>query len=221
MAKTLLDGVNELLKRVGEIRGDTGVLASLVDSGRQNSIDIAVQIWNESVDELYSTTALAMPNELAENTITLVLDDRDYVLQSDLLELRFPLQDETNGHFISEYPGGYQALVESQPQPANFKGLPQFAAIRPTDGLLYLDTLPQTAEAGRIYKYRYDKETVLTLATDVFPFTDAVFRALVPAGSEVWERKKKRQFDQPMFDLSMGRAGRLLNQTQPRQSWKP
>ena len=52
MAKTLLDGVNEVLKRVSLIQGDNAILTDLTDSSRQVYIDVAVQVWNESVDEI-------------------------------------------------------------------------------------------------------------------------------------------------------------------------
>lgn len=51
MAKTLLNGVNEVFKRIKLIQGDAAALTSLTDSARQHSIDLAIQIWNEVVDE--------------------------------------------------------------------------------------------------------------------------------------------------------------------------
>lgn len=216
MAKTLLDGVNESLRRLNKISGDAGALASLTDSPRQVWIDTAVQAWNEATEELFSASGMALPNEVAESTITLVTDDRDYALASDLVQLRWPLQDRTNGQYIRAYPGGYAALIAAQPVPANFTGLAQFAAIRPTDGQLYLDAIPTATENGAVYTYLYDKDVSMSSASDAMPFSDAVFRALVPAVAELMAINHKREFNGDLFRSSMGRAARLLTQQQPR-----
>lgn len=219
MAKTLLNGVNDVLKRVRIIRGQVGELSTLTDSGRQGWIDIATQAWNESVEQLYETSDIPLPMELGESTITLVTSDRDYALASDLNVLRFPLLDETNGQVIREYPGGYINLVNEQIFPASYTGLPYFAAIRPTDGELYLDRIPTSDENGNVYKYRYDKDVSLSLAADTFPFADAVYRAMVPVVAEVWKREERKEFDDDMYRQNMGRASRLLRQQPMRTSW--
>lgn len=218
---TLLNGVNEVLKRVSVIQGDTTSLASLTQSGIQPYIDIAVQVWNEGVEELYTQTDKPMPKELASSSITLVASDRDYSLASDLIQIHWPLQDTTNGDFIYEFPGGFLELVESQPIPANHTGLPQFGAIRESDGEIYLDALPTSSEAGRVYTYYYDKDISLSAATDTFPFNDVVYRAMIPAVAQLWRRDRDNSFDEDIFKMSMGRAGRALSNQQPHESWGP
>ena len=219
--KTLLNGVNELLKRVRLIQGDSGILASLTDSPRQVYIDTAVQVWNELIEEVYSKANIPLPQELGENTITLATDDRDYALQTDVVQLYFPLLDETNGRYIDEYPGGYIDMVRDQTIPANYTGLPNYAAIRPTDSELYLDNIPTSAENGDVYKYRYDKDISLSAAADTFPFIDAVFRALVPAAVELWRKSHQNSFDADGYKKSVGTAARLMTQKQQRGSWLP
>lgn len=219
MAKTLLQGVNEVLKRVQVIHGTSGDLTSLDNSGRQTFIDTAVQAWNEMVEQIFSDSSMALPKELEEATITLLTGDRDYALATNLVQLRWPFINETNGHFIAEHPGGYLNLVSQQLIPANYTGQPQLAAIRPTDGQLYLDRIPTSVENGDVYKYRFDKDVSLSIATSEFPFSDAVFRAMVPAVAEVWKRHQRNSFDNEMFRMSMGRAGRLLTQQQQRESY--
>ena len=219
--KTLLNAVNETFKRVQLIQGDSGLLTTLTDSARQIYIDSAVQLWNEAIDELYTTAEVPHPNELAESTITLVTSTRAYVLNASLIQLRFPLLDETNGRFIEEYPGGYMQLVIDQPFPANETGLANFAVIRPTDGYLYLDKIPTSVENGLVYKYRYDKTLELTAAASTVPFNDTVFRAMVPAVAELWKRNHQRDFDSAMYRASVGRASRLLTNKQLRESWLP
>lgn len=221
MAKTLLNGVNEVLKRAGVIQGESAALASLTDSGRQGFIDVAIQAWNETVELLYETSSMPMPQELAENTITLVASDRDYALQTDLVQFRFPLLDETNGRTIEEYPGGYVALVNDQWRPGNYTGIPYFGAIRPTDGQLYLDRIPQSTEAGLVYKYRYDKDVSLSAASDTFPFSDAVFRSLVPAVAELWKKERHREFDAAHYSIQIANASRQLRNLPKRSSYLP
>lgn len=220
MAKTLLNGVNELLKTVTIIAGDSAELASLTDSARQVYVDAAVRIWNEVLGEMYSTAELPMPSELAENTITLVTDDRDYALETDLVQLHWPFLDETNGDFIHKFRGEYLDLINTQPQPANFTGQPLFGVIRPTDGQLYLDRIPTSTENGRVYKYRYDKDLELTAFDDTVPFNDVVFRALVPACAQLWERDFKKTFDAQIFQTFVGQAARYMTEQQPRDSWR-
>ena len=114
-SKTLLDGVNEVLKKVHIIQGDSGALTSLTDSGRQVYVDLAVQVWNEMIDDLYATSDMAYPQEIAQSTITLATSDRSYALAADVNQLRFPFKDETNRQYIHEYPGGYMRMISDQP----------------------------------------------------------------------------------------------------------
>ncbi|MFQ5493648.1 MAG: hypothetical protein ACE5DX_05835 [Candidatus Dojkabacteria bacterium] len=218
MAKTLLNGVNEVLKKVQLIQGDSGALTSLTDSARQVYVDSIVQLWNEVTEQLYSESSEELPKEVAEDTITLTTS-RSYALATDLLQLKFPLLDETNGRYLEEYPGGYLKMVEDQLVPGNYTGLPLYATISPVDGTLYLDRLPTATETGLIYKYRYDKDISVTAASDTFSFSDAVFRALVPAVAELFKLNHNGQFIDGVFRKSMGRASRLLTQKQQKNQW--
>lgn len=218
---TLLDGVNELFDRANLNSSDQPALSSLTDGARQQWINVAIQVWNEVVEELYSATKLAMPTELAEATITLVQGQREYTVATDLVQFRFPLLDETNHHYIFEFPGGYTNLVNLQSNPADFIGLPSFAAWDSRSGGLFTEYAPDAAAAGRIYKYRYDKDISLSAAADTFPFRDAVFRALVPAAYQIWRREQRNGFDDGIFQASMGRAARFLPQVIQRTDYQP
>ena len=221
MSRSLLQGVNEVLKKAKLIQGDSGSLTSLTDSPRQLWVDTVVQSWNEVIDELYSTTDTPKPQQLSSNTITLATNDRSYALQSDLITIYFPLIDETNGQYIYEYSGGYLALINSQPVPADYTGLPIYGIIDPTNGELYLDRIPTATENGLVYKYRYNKDFSLDAAADTFPFTDAVFRALVPAVTEIFNYYHKKEFSETVFNLSMGRAARLVTGIPMRKGYLP
>lgn len=220
MAKTLIDGLNEVLKRVGVIAGDAGELSTLTDGSRQRAIDLGVQAWNEAIEELFSASERPLPNEQAESTITLVAGDRDYALASDLVQLRWPFIDKTNNQYLTEYGPGYNGLLILDREQDD-TGLPHWGAIRPTDGQLFLDRAPTSVEAGRVYTYQYDKDVSLDAAADVMPFTDATFRAMVPAVVQVWKREMRNEFDGELYQISIGRASRFLTQSQPRTSWSP
>lgn len=220
MAKTLLDGVNEILKRTGVIAGDAGELTTLTDSARQRPIDVAVQAINEGIDELYSASSIPLPNEQGESTVTLVAGTRAYSLAADLVQLRWPMIDKTNNQYLLEYGGGYNALLALDPEQDD-TGLPFAAAIRPTDGKLHLDRVPTSVEAGRVYTYQYDKDVALTAAASEVPFSDAAFRGMVPAWVQIWKREMRNEFDGELFKVNIGRASRFLTQQQMRDNYCP
>lgn len=215
---TLLEGVNRVLRRTQIITSD---LSSLTSSGKQPWIDTAVYAWNEAMLDLYSTTSLPFPTEVGTSTITLVTSDRDYALASDLIQLRYPIKDETNGRFITEYPGGFMQMQEDQVFITNETGLPYLAAFDPEDGELYLDKLPTANENGLVYKYWYDKDLEMTLVTDTFPFNNHVFLSLVPAVAELWRAENKRDFNAGKYKHYMGMAAKFLTQVQQNDNWLP
>lgn len=218
--KTLLDGVNEILKRAGMIAGDAGELATLTDSPRQVAIDQAVQVINEGIDELYSTVPSAKPDQQSEATIVLVAGTRSYALATDLTSLHWPLIDKTNLQYIHEYPGGYDAILALDPG-QTWTGLPYAGVIRPTDSKLYLDRIPTSIEAGKVYTYQYDKNLGISAAADSVPFGDDVFRAMVPAWVQLWKREMRNEFDEKLYKESIGRASRLMTPETVRDSWSP
>lgn len=220
MTKTLLNGTNEILKRVGIVSGDAVILDSLTDSARQRAIDVAVQAINEGVDELFSVSNKSLPLKQGESTIVLSLGVREYSLADDVVKLRWPFIDRANAQYLAEYPGGYnKMLVDDMEQ--DDEGLPHYAAIRETDGKLYLDRAPTTEDAGRVYVYQYDREFGLEAAADVLPFNDAVFRAMVPVWVQLWKREMRNEFDNDLFKLNIGRAARFTSSVQPRRSYNP
>lgn len=219
MSTTLLTGVNDLLKRVGEISGDAGALSSLTDSARQKHIDRAVQFYNEAIIQLYDMTNLPLPNELAEGSITLVAGTRSYSAPANAVKINWPLHDQTNGNYIGEYPGGYLQMMKDQAQPANFTGRPQAGALSPVNGNIYLDRVPTSAEAGEVYVVYYDKSLLMTLAADTFPFSDSVYTSLRAAVAQIWERYSHKDFDSSMFTSALATTASLLNPNQRSGTW--
>lgn len=222
MAKSLLNGVNEVLKKVRALDSQ-GELSTLTDSARQMFIDTAVQSINEVIDELYLSAGFSKPKQLKESTITLAASTQVYGLNSDLLVLRreYNLIDETNNHVIEILgESGYHDIIIGDLEQDD-TGQPNWAAIRPTDGRLYLDRVPTGTAIGRVYKYRYDREITLDDATDEMPFSDTVFRAVVPAASELWRFYNNQEFSQGLFDASVSRAAAALRRIPKRTSWNP
>jgi len=222
MPKSLLNCVNETLKRLKRIQGDQAALTSLTDSSRQIWIDVTVQVINEGIDVLYDASNVRKPLEVSETTteVTLVLNQREYTLPTDLVQLRWPGLDETNGMFIERYPGGYDQLRKDQPRPdTGYEGTPIYGVINPLNEKLRLDHRPTAADVGKVYIFEYDKDLVLADATDTVPFKDAVFRSMVPAWAQLVQRDMKRDFDAPIFEAAIGQAARFLNQEQRRTHW--
>jgi hypothetical protein len=218
MAKTLLNAINEVLKRVHLI-SENSLLTSLTDSGKQGFIDPAIQAWGEAVDQIYSKARIKRPNSAEEDSITLVANKRTYSLASDLVQLSWPLHEETQGLFINKYPGGYEELRHVLTQPGNYTGQPTSGAISPIDGDLFIDMLPTSTEAGYIYKYTYWRDLTLSRSSDQFPFSDTVFRAMVPVVTEIWRLMKNNRSNEEIAKVNYGRAVRALKQ-QPRDaSW--
>jgi hypothetical protein len=223
MAKTLLDGVNEVLKNTDVLDSDTGLLESLTDSARQVFIDTAVTVLNEVLDDLYSPEGWSKPKQLRESTITLADGEKEYALHSSLVLLRpeFNLIDEANNHIIKilDDDGYWQTVMIDLDQ--DDTGLPSFCAISPINGRLVFDRTPTSVEAGRDYKYRYDRDLVLETKDDCFPFNDAVFRALAPAATEWWRLRHQQEFSERIYKFFLARARRFLRRTPARTSYLP
>jgi len=218
MSKKLIDGVNDVLSKALVLKS-TNRLTSLTNSGKQGFIDNAIASWNEAVDEIYSKSKVLRPDQGSEDTITLVTGVREYELPCDLIQIRWPLQDETNGRFIHDYKGGYEELRHLLVQPDNYTGQPTMGAISPVDSSLYIDMIPTSTENGAIYTYFYWKDTGMTRATDVFPFSDVVYRALVPVVAELWRWNAGQSRDESLIKKNYGRAVRALKKEPVEEVW--
>lgn len=218
MSKTLLNGINDLLDRVG-ILDANGELGSLTNQGKQLFIDRGIQIWNETVDQICNMMGEPHLGETGSSTITLVTSTREYDLPSDLVQIRWPLIDQTNGHYIWEYPGGYQQMRLDQQIPADWLGLPYGAALNPTTGKLRMDRAPTSTENGLAYDMLYDKDLVMDAASDTFPFSDATYRAVLPVVAESWEARTRNDFDKDEYRKQLSRALAMANKVNRRTHW--
>lgn len=220
MAKTLLDCVNEVFKRANLIQGDAAALTTLTDSARQHPIDVAIQVINEGIDELYSASHVELPNEQAEDTVTLVNGTRSYALNANLTKLIFPLIDHTNTEFIAKFPGTYEDMLILDPEQDD-TGLPWWGIISPVNGQLFMNVTPTATEAGRVYTYQYEKDLSMSAATDTVPFNNKVFRSMVPAWHQLYKREMKNEFDAELYQMNIGRAARVMTEIDPRTSYSP
>ena len=218
MSKTLLNGVNDMLTRVGIVDAN-GTLSSLTNAGKQLFIDLSVQVWNETVDEVCNMMGIPHIAETGSSTITLVTSTREYALPSNLVQIRWPLIDQTNGRYIDEYPGGYQQMRVDQQIPADWTGMPYYATINPTTGYLRMETAPESTENGNAYDLFYDKDLVMDTYDDTFPFSDATYRALLPVVTEGWERRKRNDFDIEEYRKQLSRALAFANKVNRRSHW--
>lgn len=221
MAYTFETAVSNTLKRVGVIQGDSGALTSFTDSARQTDIDVAIQVWNEMMQELYDQS-LIDHGGLATGLITLTTGTggREYSLATDFEKFSGGdvLLRSTNGDNwqIVEYPGGYVQMVNDQITATEYRGQPTRAVINPTNGKLRLDTDPGNDESGDTYGYLYEKRISLTATGDTFPFSDTVVDALLPAVSLKWKRERHNEdFTEREFNKSFSRASSFLTKRQP------
>lgn len=226
MAKTLLNGVNDVLKRLGDIKGNSGNLASLDNTEIQVKIDLAVQAWNEVVLELFSLSDEPVPNELGEQTITFATGVREYALNSDVVSLRFPFINSTTGHRVYEYDGGFLEMLDEQYISANYTGLPSQVAVKP-NGNLYFDRVPTSTENGKTVVVYYDKSNIVTSADDVFPFIDAIYHHLIPCVAELVKQGRDSQslasyeVSQKKFNHNMCLAADKLRKLPRLKTWTP
>ena len=234
MALVFLDAVNETLKRVGSIQGDAGELVTgtgtddeFTDSSRQRDIDLAIQIWQESLHELLSLGLFA--NEASTATITLVAGQREYTMATDKVFERFAgktertqvLRGATTGLIVRPYPGGYDQMLVDQPVATDFIGDPNHYAISPVNGDIRLDREPTTDNAGDTYNALIETVQALTstMATETFLWTDTVTTALIPVVAETWLRTMKKEFDAAQFTRSLTRAASIASKKQRRTRW--
>jgi len=240
MAVTFLQAVNETLKRVRVIQGDAGELVTstiastatggvatgaFTDSGRQTEIDLAVQLWQEGLHEIYAMGLF--PNEASSATFTLATGQREYSFPNDFERVAGEdyrdrvMRGATSGLLAYEYPGGYARMLRDQVMATDFTGDPSFWAISPVDGALRLDREPTTEQAGQTWNMLYEKQLVLTstMATETMPMADTVTAAMVPVVSEAWNRVFKKEFDQSMFRSSLARSLDYMARTQRRKRY--
>jgi hypothetical protein len=240
MAIVFVSAVNAVLKRVGEIAGDseelatstvtstaTGLVATdaFTDSRRQHKIDIVIQLWNEAAHEVFRMGAFNA--EVASATLITVAAQREYDLPSDFERMcgknvgTRVLRGATSGTILTEYYGGYEQMMADQPQATQFTGDSSYYAISPVASKIRLSAEPTSNTASQTYNYLYHKRISLssTMATQTLPFSDSVADALVPVVSEVYERIQKKEMEPGLLTAAINRSLEFLSQTERRDRY--
>jgi hypothetical protein len=223
MGYTALQGLNAILKRVKVVQGDSAAITSFTDTAKQHSIDLALQIINEVIHEMYDKGAVAQST--ATGTITLATDTREYAVPSDFERMAGKQYADkvmitTDNVKIFEYPGGYARMFADQPDPTEFLGAPNFWAINSTNGQFRLDRTPQSEQNGDVYSFLYEKRLLIDEATDTFPFSDTVFDALLPVIAELWSVDQDADSRRAAYaGTSFVRAIKMARQVRPRAAY--
>lgn len=236
---TLLDGVNEVLMRARKIDQP---LTSMVDPGVQTWINIATSTWNDAIMGLQKTDAFN--GEVVEGEIVLKDGDalrqqlgdfegaeeaREYDLPEDFVQMRgkrprdMVFLDQEESRRIYPYPGEQyadeQRLFVVQSVPEKVKGFPTWYVILKTKRRFRLDKWPGAEEAGKVYKYRYERSLFMRNPTDKFPFHDQVIQALFESVAQGIRDKLNGQFNLVEFENSVGQATAFASQREKKNGY--
>jgi hypothetical protein len=213
MAHSLLDAVNFTAKKAHLIQGESGELSSLTNAAYQSDVDLIVDSIQEVIKTLLTFGGVE-PDMSSTGTVTLVDGTREYAPASDFQVLESnKMVNQTDGKWLSPYPGGYLGMFEAQHQPASYVGNPNYYCINPANGNFRLDTTPDSGQDGEVYTYVYQKSLSLSLAADTFPFHDEVVEDLIPAFAEFWKMQRDQNFNESLFNNSLSMAVRKIKGT--------
>lgn len=213
MATTLLQAVNRVLKRVGEISSASPDLTSLTDSARQIQIDKCVQLWQEAME--YMQGFADLPGDIGSGTITLVTGTREYATASGFQGF---VGDESGAPFlvcasptyrIGEYPGGYKQMFAEQPDPDLYTGQPGSFVYNPVTEMIRLDRTPTSAENGQVFTYLFDRAVTLVAFDDTFPIPDAAVNVLTNSVAEAYKLSMGKGLAAGVWKLGIAEAIRI------------
>jgi hypothetical protein len=150
------------------------------------------------------------------------MGDRDYALASDLVRIRpeFHLIDRTNNHIIhiDTDEDAYANLIVADLEQDD-TGLPSIAAIDPTSREIFFDRAPTAEHNAKVFTYFYEADTGLSTASANFPFSEPVYRAVVEAAQQKYEKLSSRDFDQRSYNSALARAASRLSALPRRDTW--
>lgn len=210
-------------RRARLIQGDAGEFTSFTDPSRQADIDQILQIWNEVIDELFDLPGanVPRPKQLAQSTVTLLDGVRDYSLPSNFLRMYWPIIDYEGNRYVQHYPGDFLQFRKEILNPDTQVGFPVRGFISPVDNKLVFDFKPTSEEDGTVLTFVYDRDAALALASDVFPFNDAVTRSLVPVVVELFKNENRKSADGALLSSHFARAARYLVPSRQDESYYP
>jgi hypothetical protein len=240
MSVVFLSFINAVLKRGGEIAGDseelatstvtstaTGLVATdaFTDSRRQNKIDLAISVTNEAMHEVMRHGLFAQG--IASATLVTVDQQREYDLPSDFERMAGSntktrvMRGATTGTILFEYYGGYEQMLADQPMATSYAGDASYYALSPVNSKIRLSAEPTANTASQTYHYLYHKRVGLssTMATTLLPVSDSVADALVPVVSEVYSRIMKKEMEPGLMQSAISRSIEFLTQTERRDRY--
>lgn len=207
-ATTFLEAVNATLKLVGIIQGDSGALTTFTDTARQTDIDVMLQAWNDTLDELFKIGNY--PGEQEENNITLSSGVGEYTLATDYTKIIGNPINSANRRIIYPSPWTFEQLRHRQPDPSIFTGRPLYWLINPTNNKMRFDKQATSEEDGDVYTYINEIRSNLSATGDTFPVSDEAVDRLKSAVAQVWSSTQKSQFNEGVYQASMSRAADVL-----------
>lgn len=220
MAITFLQAVTEVLARAGEVPQDVDAILSFSDSARSQKITQCRQAWNDVLLDISTILPNGVPKLVASGTITLQTNVRSYTLPTNFTQIVWPLIDTTqSGWIVPEYPGGFEQMVIDRAQPELYVGVPAYAVIDPTNGELLIDTTPDEAANGKVFKFYYYKSISMVNETDLFPFSDDAIRALYGAVAEAYKYERQRIYDSRKYNMHKATAIRLITPNSMVAQW--
>lgn len=167
-----LTGVNRLLRINQIISGDDDSITSFDDTQHAADIELA-QIAIQ--DELsYFVSGEFIPYERASSTVALVTGQQSYSLASDFV--RFwgqnpSFYDSTDNTRIYEFPGGEDALKDTDYQYQTTRGGPAYWYwVSTTTKKVGFYNVPDSSYNGRSLSYEYEMDVSVTSADDTLPF---------------------------------------------------
>ena len=173
-----LDAVNRVLRINGIIRGDDDALTSFSDTQHSSTSALAQISIQDEIVSLISEEILGYQH--AESTITLISGTRLYSLAADFIRFRDPVEklfmSELNvDGTVNGTPIPYvdeDALRRSIPyyRDATGGGAWSFYIPGGSTNQVGFYALPGASDNGRIFRYYYEKDVQVSLATDVLPF---------------------------------------------------
>ena len=218
MPFTLVDVVNKVMFRQRLLDSADEALTDFSDNKLRVDVDMVIDAINDTVRYVYDICEFD-PYATATGTFTLVDGQREYDLNAafHIMDSEF-IKDQTKGHTIKEYPGGFQGMFESQDLPADYIGQPNFWVINPENGKLRLDMAPDPTVAGDVYTYVYTTQLNYAAYDDPMNIPDMVVRDMIPAMVQMYRRESDpTTYDEGRFMSSVAMAVAGLN-SQPVKS---
>ena len=172
---TFIDGVNQVLRRNGIIRGDDDPLTTFTDTTHNATSQMAQIAINDELSSLISDNLLNYQHKTS--TVTLVTSQRSYSLATDFISLwgNTPFfYYSTNNLEIYEYPGGEEALRLFFYDYLTALGSPNYWYLeKTTSKKVSFFQVPNSDWNGKVFNYDYNADVNVVNSTDTLPFNNA------------------------------------------------